>query len=46
MIARRPVMKAEVPATIPASIVIAKAGLAVISVKIVLLPKLIYITSL
>ena len=34
MIARRPVMKAEIPATIPASIVSAKAGLAAISAKI------------
>jgi hypothetical protein len=35
MIARRPMMKAEIPATIPASIVSAKAGLAAISAKIV-----------
>jgi len=35
MIASRPVMKAEIPAAIPASIVSAKAGLAAISSKIV-----------
>ncbi len=35
MIASRPVMKAEIPAAIPASIVSAKAGLAAISAKIV-----------
>jgi hypothetical protein len=35
MIARRPMMKAEIPATIPASIVSANAGLAAISAKIV-----------
>jgi hypothetical protein len=35
MIAKRPVMKAEIPAVIPASIVRAKAGLAAISAKIV-----------
>jgi hypothetical protein len=35
MIASRPVIKAEIPAAIPASIVSAKAGLAVISAKIV-----------
>lgn len=35
MIANRPVMKAEIPETIPASVVRAKAGLAAISSKIV-----------
>jgi hypothetical protein len=35
MIASRPVMKAEIPAAIPASIVSAKAGLATISARIV-----------
>ena len=35
MIAQRPVHKEEIPATIPASIVSAKAGLAPISAKIV-----------
>ncbi len=34
-IAKSPVMKAEIPATIPASIVSVKAGLAAISLKIV-----------
>ena len=33
--ARKPVMKAKIPETIPASIVSAKAGLAAISAKIV-----------
>ena len=36
MIARRPVMKAIIPAAIPASIESARAGLAAISAKIVL----------
>ena len=35
MIARRPVMKAEIPAPMPASMVSANAGLAAISAKIV-----------
>jgi hypothetical protein len=35
MIASKPVMKAEMPATIPASIVSTKAGVAAISAKIV-----------
>jgi hypothetical protein len=35
MIARRPTMKAEIPATIPTSIVSAKAGLAAMSAQIV-----------
>ena len=35
MIAKRPVMKADIPATIPVSIVSAKAGLIAISAKIV-----------
>lgn len=35
MIARRPVIKADIPAVIPTSMVSAKAGLAAISAKIV-----------